>query len=173
MIKLFKMGMRKYLLVVISFSFISCSQTFYVVRHAEKEKPAQGMSSDVALSVQGKKRAEDLTTILKNKNISTIFSTNTIRTKSTAEPLAMFRSISITLYESRPDSFFVKKVKDSKGNVLVVGHSNTVDEIVNMLCDEIVIPANLPDESYDNLFVVKRKGIKMKFENKKYGDSNY
>ncbi len=46
------------------------------------------MSSDVPLSDKGKERAEALKEVLKNKKIAYVFSTNTIRTKSTAQPTA-------------------------------------------------------------------------------------
>ena len=50
-----------------------------------------------------------------------------------------------------------------------MGHSNTVDDIVNKLCGEIKIPKDLPDTEYDNLYIVTKKGNRMKFENKTYG----
>jgi hypothetical protein len=56
-----------------------------------------------------------------------------------------------------------------KGNTLIVGHSNTVDDIVNKLCGEIKVPIDLPDSEYDNLYLIRKKGKKMKFENKTFG----
>jgi hypothetical protein len=50
-----------------------------------------------------------------------------------------------------------------------VGHSNTVDDIVNKLCGEIKVPADLPDTEYDNLYIITKKGNRYKFENKTYG----
>ena len=46
--------------------------------------------------------------------------------------------------------------------MLIVGHSNTVDDVVNKLCGEIKVPADLPDSEYDNLYLVIKKGKKMK-----------
>ena len=64
------------------------------------------------------------------------------------------------------------KLKKLKKNILVVGHSNTVDDIVNGLCNSKKIAADLQDNEYDNLFVVKYKnffGAHIKFEHTKYG----
>jgi len=51
----------------------------------------------------------------------------------------------------------------------VVGHSNTVDDIVNKLCGQVKIASDLNDGEYDNLFVVKIKGKKIVFDKRKYG----
>ena len=148
--------------------FTSCTQTFYVVRHAEKATQTPNMTSDVPLTDGGKQRAEKLAGLLHNKKIGLIYSTNTIRTKTTAEPTAAYFSIPVSIYGPKPDSAFIQLLKSKKQNTLIVGHSNTVDDIVNMLCGEIKISADLKDPEYDNLFVVKRKGKKIGFKNEKF-----
>jgi phosphohistidine phosphatase SixA len=150
----------------------SCSQTFYIVRHAEKEVASSSgtmMSNDPPLSDAGKKRAEVLKETLKGKKIDYIFSTNTIRTRSTAEPLRSRLNLTTEIYQPIPDQNFIDRLLLLKGNVLVVGHSNTVDDVVNKLCGTIKIPADLPDTAYDNLFVIRKKGNRLVFENKNYG----
>lgn len=143
--------------------FSSCSHSYYVVRHAEKATAEANMSSDVSLTETGKQRAEALKNILAKKKISYIFSTNTIRTKSTAQPTADHFGLSIENYGPRPDSAFIRMLRGKKKNTLVVGHSNTVDDIVNMLCNEKKIPGDLADSEYDNLFVIKIKGKNISF----------
>jgi phosphohistidine phosphatase SixA len=160
--------MRILLFFFVSVFFISCSQTYYVVRHAEKAAQASNMSSDVQLSDAGKQRAEKLKEVLKSKKIGLIYSTNTIRTKSTAGPTASLFSLPINEYAPRPDSAFITLLKSKKQNTLVVGHSNTVDDIVNMLCGEKKVAGDLPDTEYDNLYVIKRKGKNFVFKNEKY-----
>jgi phosphohistidine phosphatase SixA len=155
-------------LVLLAFS--SLSQTYYVVRHAEKATAGNSMmSSDVPLTEGGKARAEALKDILKNKKIAYIFSTNTIRTRSTAQPTADYYGMAIETYSPKPDSAFINLLKSKKKNTLIVGHSNTVDDIVNMLCGETKLPGDLQDTEYDNLFIIKKKGKKMLFIQKKYG----
>lgn len=160
----------KLLLPVLMILLISCGNTYYIVRHAEKmPASASMMSSDVPLTEQGKERAEALAEVLKNKKIRYVFSTNFIRTKSTAQPTAEYFNLHPEIYEPTPDSNFISKLKSLKKNVLIVGHSNTVDNIVNMLCGKIEIPKDLPENEFDNLFVVKRKGKRYFFKSEKYG----
>ena len=159
----------RYFLLVFSVILFSCSNTIYVVRHAEKAIAEPNMSSDVPLSEKGKERAEALKELLKTKKIASVFSTNTIRTKTTAKPVADYFGLSIETYNPKPDSAFILLLKSKSDNTLVVGHSNTVDDIVNTLCGSTVVAADLKDNQYDNLFVVKRKGKKYIFTGKKYG----
>ncbi len=152
----------------------ACSHTYYVVRHAEKvlNTDATMMAADPPLTVAGSQRAEALKEMLKEKHIGFIFSTNTIRTKSTAEPLRVYLGLNTTIYGPKPDSVFMLNLKAMKKSALVIGHSNTVDDIVNGLCNDPKIAGDLNDNEYDNLFIVKYKhflGTKIQFERKKYG----
>ena len=130
--------------------------------------PGANMSSDVPLSTVGKQRAERLGGILHNKKIGLIYSTSTIRTRTTAEPTANHFLLSINTYGHKPDSAFIKLLKSQKKNTLIVGHSNTVDDIVNMLCGEVKVAGDLDETIYDNLYVIKRKGKKFIFRNDKF-----
>src|SRR5687768_4707868 len=125
---------RQFLLLVVVCLITSCGNTYYIVRHAEKASPSEGptmmTSNDPELSREGGLRAETLAARLKNKDISRIFTTNTIRTKTTAAPLANHLKIEPEIY-SGVDEAFIDKLKSIKSNTLIVGHSNTVDDIVN------------------------------------------
>ena len=139
--------MRSFFFIVfLSCCFISCSRTVYVVRHAEKntsDSIGKMMANDPPLSEAGKVRALVLKNELAGKQIGHIYSTNTIRTRSTAEPLSQAIKINVELYGSI-DSL-ISTIKSGKGNVLVVGHSNTVDDIVNKLCGQVKIASDLKD----------------------------
>ena len=155
----------KYFFPLLLLVFAACSgQTYYIVRHAEKATQAANMSSDVPLSEKGKQRAEALKEILKNKKIRYIFSTNTIRTRSTAQPLADQLGLKIETYGPAPDPAFINKLRSLKKNALIIGHSNTVDDIVNMLCKRKEVPGDLPDSAYSKLFIVTVKGKKTSFK---------
>jgi broad specificity phosphatase PhoE len=148
----------------------SCTKTtYYIVRHAEKATASPGMSSDVPLSEAGVQRAEKLKELLKDKNIGSIFSTQTIRTTSTAKPLSEAMNIPIEIYNPRDTSAaFINQLKTiQRKNVLVVGHSNTVDDIVNKLMGSILL-TDLQETEYNNLFIVKRSGKKYSLKKMKY-----
>jgi len=159
------------LFTIICLGLLSCSRTVYVVRHAEKvastDSAAKMMTNDPPLSEAGKVRAIVLKDELDNKHIRHIYSTKTIRTMSTTGPLSQAIKVNIDPY-SNIDSL-VNLIKSIKGNVLVVGHSNTVDDIVNKLCGQTKIAADLKDAEYDNLFIVKFRGKKTIFSRHTYG----
>lgn len=149
----------------------SCSYKVYVVRHAEK---STAPANNPLLSDVGSERAIELKESLKQKHIKKIYSTNTTRTLSTAAPLGQVMNVKTEIYPSTPDSVFMKTLKSNATNQLVVGHSNTVDDIVNMLAGRKVIAADLSDAEYDNLYVLtlpKSGRGKVRFTNKKYGKS--
>lgn len=161
----------KYLPLLFILALAACSTPkYYVVRHAEKtvlSKDSAGMmANNPPLSEAGKVRAFVLRDELTNKHIKHIYSTNTLRTISTAEPLSQATNINVELY--RNIDSLVNAIKGSKDNILIVGHSNTVDDIVNKLCGETKF-GDLKDSEYDNLFIITKKKGKMVFTRKKFG----
>jgi phosphohistidine phosphatase SixA len=155
----------------LSFSLTSTAQTYYIVRHAEKaiNDSATMTSTDPPLSAEGSKRATDLRNYLKKKGITHIYSTNTIRTRSTAEPLSKANHLPIETYGPRPDSVFIRQLKALNGNILVIGHSNTVDDIVNGLCGKALLN-DLPDAAYDNIFIVTNHNGQYDLKQEKFGN---
>jgi 2,3-bisphosphoglycerate-dependent phosphoglycerate mutase len=126
------------------------------------------MGSDVPLSAAGKERAQALLGLLADKGIDTILSTGYDRTRSTADPLARSLGKHIGIYDPR-DSGFAKRIRTyEKGNVLIVGHSNTVDDIVNGILGEKVL-SDLPETEYGDLFVVRRRNGKFSFSRSRFG----
>jgi phosphohistidine phosphatase SixA len=167
-----------FLLLITAMITVSCTQpqhlTCYVVRHAEKDQATgagNATNSDPALSEAGKVRALVLKDELKSNHIRYIYSTNTVRARSTAEPLSEAISIPIQLYNTKDSlDIFISGVKNiRKGGVLIVGHSNTVDDIVNKLCNETKVTGDLGESQFDNLFIIKYRGKKIRFEQRKYG----
>ncbi|MEI9945256.1 MAG: histidine phosphatase family protein [Chitinophagaceae bacterium] len=154
----------KLVLIAMLMVCTSCSHTYYVVRHAERADVAG--NNDPQISDKGKERAIAVKEIVAKKKIAYIYSTNTNRTKSTAQPTADYFKLPVTTYGPRPDSAFIASVKALKKNVLIVGHSNTVDDVVNMLYGEKKVPADLSESEYNKLYIIKIKGKKMQFEEK-------
>jgi len=139
-------------------SGLLAQKAVFVVRHAEKASDAN--EGSVPLSSAGTARAQKLAAILKDAGVTAIYSTDTVRTKTTAEPLAAARKLSISTYDfatvdGKPDlSPLAEKLRreHSQDVVLVVGHSNTIAPLLSALgCQESV---SIASDEYDNLFLV-------------------
>lgn len=128
----------------------------FIVRHAERADagmtPAPGADPD--LSAAGIARAEALGAMLKDAGIGRIYVTEFKRTRQTAEPLAARLGLELTVVASKDTAGLVEGVKGSSGNILIVGHSNTVPEILMALGAGEGIA--IGDSEYDNLFVLIR-----------------
>ncbi len=169
--------MKYFLTILLLGTFLtSFSQTYFIVRHAERESDQSNesmMKKNPPLSEAGKQRAEALKEVLQSEKIGYIFSTNTVRTLSTAEPTKNYFNLKTKIYEAEPDDTFIAQLLSLKDNTLIVGHSNTVDDIVNKLCGSVKVPQNLIDSAYDDLFVVTKKGKTITFEARKYGNPSH
>ena len=118
----------------------------YLTRHAEKA--TEGKDPD--LTAQGQARARTLARMLSKTGITAIFSTSTSRTRQTALPLAAQTRVDVQLYDPAKPGAMVDKVRAAKGPTLVVGHSNTVPELVKLFGGAPVAP--ISDEEYDRLY---------------------
>jgi broad specificity phosphatase PhoE len=134
----------------------AAQQLIFVVRHAERADAAAGaspmMASDPDLSEAGRARAESLAAALKDAKISAIFVTPYKRTQQTAAPLGKALGIAPVPIDPKDAAGLTDKAKAANGNVLIVGHSNTVPDILTRL--GITDAPKLGDGDYDNLFVV-------------------
>jgi len=132
--------------------------TIILVRHAEK---AQDGTSDPPLTSEGKARAKELAYILKHVPLDAVYSTPYKRTQQTALPTAEAHSLQINSYSSGEEESFLKKIlsKYAGGNVLIIGHSNTVPVLANHLSGSTQF-SPLDDFTYDNIFIasVSQKG---------------
>ena len=121
----------------------------YVTRHAEKASA----DKDPELTAQGAARARTLAAILRKAGIRTVFSTPTKRTQQTAAPLAALAGVEVQLYDLAKPALVVEKIKAIKsGPTLLVGHSNTIGELVKLLGGAPGAPVG--DDEYDRLYQV-------------------
>ncbi|MFD0940357.1 phosphoglycerate mutase family protein [Pedobacter boryungensis] len=145
----------------------------WVVRHAEKltDDPKD---KDPDLSPEGKERAEALMKELKGEKIDSVFATNYKRTKLTGFPLADKIGISVKTYNPEDQKALAKQlIVNAKGkNILIVGHSNTVLEIVEAFGAKKPVK-ELTDEDYDYLFEVTVKGGKADVKVSRYGKEHH
>ena len=136
----------------------AATQVVYVTRHAEKaavDKPAADMASvgtDPGLTAQGAARARMLGVLLQKTGIKAIYSTATKRTRQTAQPLAERLNVKVEEYDAAKPAVVVEKIKSAAVPTLLVGHSNTVPELVKLLGGGTV-PA-IADDEFDRLYQV-------------------
>lgn len=153
------------LFILISLSFAAKAQntadhqTFFIIRHAEKDT-----GSNPPLSAEGKLRAGDLYKILKNKHIDRIYSTKYLRTKMTGDSLRIYAGIPMVIYKADTTGIGLleeMKVQDEKSkNILIIGHSNTLVPIAKALGVTHVSMEEVHENEFDNMFIVtKKKGV--------------
>jgi phosphohistidine phosphatase SixA len=124
-------------------------RTVFLVRHAEKASAA----ADAPLSPEGEKRAECLAYTLKDAGIKQIYVTDATRTQQTAAPLAKALKIKPTILPAKDPNALIKNlVYTGGGNILVVGHSDTVPFVIARLQGGAVAP--IGENEYDRLFVM-------------------
>lgn len=119
----------------------------YVIRHLQKEA-----GPDPALTAQGAAGAQLLSNRLAGDGIKAVFATATRRTQQTAEPLAARLCLPVTTYDPDDSLALVEAVAAIGGPVLIVGHSNTVPDLVAAFGGDK--PAAIADDEYETLYVV-------------------
>ena len=108
-------------LLILSIWLTGCTQKYYIVRHAEKvvqDNANMASNEDPPLSELGAERAKALASRLSGQKIRYIFSTNRIRTLTTAAPTAGKFGLQVETYQ-KVDSAFISKLKRLKKNVLI------------------------------------------------------
>ena len=138
-----------FLLLFVSASIASAEPVIVIVRHAEK---AANGGNDPDLSPAGRARADALARILKDAGITAIFTSEFKRTQETAAPTATSTHVAPTVVTAKDTAGLVAKLHKMKGNALVVGHGNTIPNIIRALGIENSI--NIPGADYSELLIV-------------------
>ncbi|HSF17096.1 MAG TPA: phosphoglycerate mutase family protein [Vicinamibacteria bacterium] len=118
----------------------------FLVRHAEKVDD----SRDPDLTEAGRERAHGLAALLRDAGIEAVYSTDFIRTRETARPVAEEIGVEIEIYDGLEE--LVARLEASPRTALIVGHSNTTPQLVELLDGEPGPP--IADDEYDRLYVV-------------------
>jgi broad specificity phosphatase PhoE len=128
--------------------------TIYVVRHTER---LDG-TADSPLSAAGMARAQQLAHVLKDAGITAIFVTEYRRARQTAEPLAAANGLTPIAYAAGSSEGAVSQIlsKHVGGRVVIVAHSNTVDDLAAGL--GVAGVTELKDNQYDRMYVIQRLG---------------
>lgn len=144
---------------------VEFSTTFLIVRHAEREGDLD------KLTEAGLERAQLLASIGKSLNVEAIYSTDTDRTKGTAQPLASAIDKEIHIYE-RPSKEWIASLKEKHVGqvVLIVGHSNTAGVIAGLLANKESF--EIAHDEYDALFIIETAFADSNCVRIKYGPSS-
>lgn len=125
--------------------------TIFLVRHAEKTAE----KNDPSLTMQGQQRAEQLADLLADAEITRIYSSDYVRTRDTAAPLAKQLGLDVEIYDAGDLQAIASKLRSEDERALVVGHSNTTPELVELLGGEGGEPIVEATE-YDRLYIVSK-----------------
>lgn len=156
---------------VVLFAYFSTFErpmtTIILVRHAEKNiEPA---NPDPDLSPAGQARAQELARMFGDAGIKAVYATQYKRTQQTVKPLADKLGLAPTTVDAKNTAELVKQIRAQHNGdvVFVVGHNNTVPEIIAALGGP-QLPI-IPETEFDNLYIVtiyrvgKAKLLKMKY----------
>ena len=165
-------AVRYFALSLILMSFLAGLNSFAQVtviftRHAEK---AATPPKDPPLTEAGKRRAEALASMLADSGVEAIYTTELQRTQQTAAPLAARVHVTPTVLPAKDTAVLVKAIRARhSGVVVVVGHSNTLPDIISALGGPKV---EISDSQYDNLFVLTVGPSESSLLRLHYGDSS-
>ena len=153
---------RKTLLFLCLLTFVFAAnaeaepRVVFLVRHAERADADRAPEKDPDLSKEGKNRAEALARELRDAGITAIYTTEFKRTQETAAPLSHSLGLRSQIVPATKTAALLHKLESESGNVLVVGHSNTLPEIAQGL--GISVPLKIGEADYDDLFVIVSGG---------------
>jgi broad specificity phosphatase PhoE len=128
--------------------FCGRATTLLLLRHAERDAGVD------ALNAAGAARAQELVHVGEKSGIVAIYRSDTNRARDTAAPLATALGITAVVYPANDTSALVSDIfadhRDEK--VLVVGHSNTVPDIIEAAGGPSL--QDIDEKEFDNLFVL-------------------
>ncbi len=126
--------------------------TFFLVRHAEKEF----IGNDPGLDAFGLLRAENLAVILQEVSLEKIYSTPFNRSIETALPSAELRNLGIDEYSNTDSKALLDLLPQDIpiGNALIIAHSYSIPEFLNQLSNSNSYQ-DIPSFEYDNLYIIQ------------------
>jgi broad specificity phosphatase PhoE len=112
------------------------------------------MPDDPPLSPAGEQRAARLAAMLAGSGVTQIYTTEFKRTRQTAAPLAEKLKLKPVMAAANDPDPLVQALQKGTSPALVVGHSNTLPDLMKKL--GVAETVTIGDSDYDNLFVVVR-----------------
>jgi phosphohistidine phosphatase SixA len=102
---------------------------YYVMRHLQKET-IEDTGPDPRLTDEAHVQAGQLALWFDAHPPSAIYVSNTRRARETAESVAARHGVTLKVYDPSDTAGLIARVRAESGTVLIVGHSNTVPDIV-------------------------------------------
>ncbi|MEO7410250.1 MAG: histidine phosphatase family protein [Sphingomicrobium sp.] len=147
----------KWLMIVMLAALAGCTSArqpssppdIYVMRHLN----TQAGVPDPDLTGDGQRAAVDLVAWFRTRSKpAVIYVSSTRRAQQTAAPLAQSLGIAPKIYNPSDTPGLVAAVAGETGNVLVVGHSNTVPDIIGLLGGQRPVP--LVHEDFGDIWLL-------------------
>lgn len=151
-----------YIIALLSFSAFSQGNeksTYYLIRHAEKDR-SDTTNKNPDLTIKGQERAIKWSQVLTKFGIDAVYSTNYNRTLQTAKPTADDNSLTIKTYQPFKIDMEVFRNETNGKNVLIVGHSNSTAAFANKLIGKDIY-LKIKDDNNANLYIVTVEGEKI------------
>src|ERR1044072_2413421 len=137
-------------LIIASACLAHGRSTIILIRHAEK----QTKSADPALSKAGEKRAAQLQVIFKEYKPDLFYSTNTRRTRQTVETWSKASGKDIITYDAATQDQLAQQLLHLMSKtVVVVGHSNTIPQLANLLLGTTTY-SDMDDNEYNKDWII-------------------
>jgi broad specificity phosphatase PhoE len=133
------------------------STTVIVIRHAEKDLSVN--VTDPPLTPAGEVRAARLAQMFGDTkalgHVDAIYVSPALRNRLTAAPLAARLGINVTVAPADDPRGLARRVlrEHGGGRVLIVGHSDTVPQLVAALCGYSKIP-EIDAEEYGTMYII-------------------
>lgn len=163
---LFKMNFLLSVITILSLNACT-TQTFYIVRHAEKENESESSG----LSREGIERGMALEKYMADKKLDTVFTSEKRRAVLTGLSVSLPQSLPQVTLEQSPAlklENFIARLKNISGNknILIVGHTNTIPSIIQSICGRQIMA--IPETDYGFIYTITVKGTQITLAHSRY-----
>lgn len=132
---------------------LSPEPVYYVMRHLHTPEGQR----DPDLTEEGQAAAQRLATMLDNEQPAAIYVSSFKRTRQTAAALAQRLGVTPIVYDPAETPALVARARQGPWPMLIVGHSNTVPDIVEQLGGTRPGPLSHPD--FGDVWRVDARGV--------------
>jgi broad specificity phosphatase PhoE len=122
---------------------------YYFIRHAEKADS----SKNPDLSEKGLERAKEWQMLFSELSFDAIYSTDFNRTIQTIKPISVKQNKNFSLYNPKTIDIEAFKKETFGKTILIVGHSNTIPNMVNQIIKENKY-SDIAENQFGNLYIV-------------------